>query len=128
MRYSFKPNARIQLRLGEFRGEFIRAYRKIGRGKLGEESDAVVLDGKTVFEFFNLRNMDVLDGAEWSIIDDRGFRFSIDFAETISGNLVRVVAIRDVTSGRIDMAPFDFAISDSLLLGFSPTFAFGGRP
>ena len=123
MRYLFRPNSTILLKRGTYESTPIRAHARLGSGTLVEESQAVILDGRTIFDFYDVHDMSVLDGSEWRLIDDSGITHKKVFASRISGNLVRVVAERDSSVSKRNMNPVILGIAPGYAYGIDPHFA-----
>ena len=125
MKYQFKPNTRIKLKQGDFETPLFRAKSKLGAGAVQEESEAIVQQGKRVFEFYNLADRDVLDGTEWRIISEHGITYKFEFAEPISGNLVRVVAEIDSSAPKLNITSAFIGFSIDLAWSFDPVHVWG---
>lgn len=125
MKYLFRPNCRIRLQLGDFKSQFFRAYRKIGVGTTGEESDAVILEGRNIFEFYDLPDSAVLDNTNHRIVDDHGISYKVVWAGVLTGSIVRAVCEQDPTEERVSLADIFLGFDLSHAFGVTPGFGFG---
>ena len=102
MRFLFQPNTRIKLRLGNFESDFFRARRTIIEGGKDVDSEAVIIDDRAKFVFYDLAERTVLDGnPRWEIVNDLGFVYSIEWADQYLGNLVQCRARLDPKAERV---------------------------
>lgn len=139
MRFKFKPNCRIRLQIeesgGTFASKFMRGKRRVGSGQVEIEGETILLDGKVIFDFYNLANRNVLDGRRWKVIDANGITYNVEYADVLTGRLVRAIATVDPTASTIDLSPIEFGLHPNpfhgivrdTLLGIDANHSFGFR-